>query len=483
VRFISHLFSSFHLGFLLTLLALATVLPAVTAGPLKPLASNPRYFTDGSGKAIFLTGSHTWANFATDQGNTEFDYDGYLDFLVAHNLNFFRGWMWDLPHSNQAFNGGPFDWKPLPWLRTGPGLATDGKPKFDLSQFDQSYFDRVRTRVIQARDRGIYVAIMLFQGYAWQFDRTVTDGFPLDGRNNINGIDAGPADAAATLQFGDVTRVQEAYVSKVIDTLIDLDNVLYEIANEAAPHSTLWQYHMIDYIHRYERTKSAQHPVGMTFQYKGGTQEDLYASPADWISPDCTEEFRENPPPADGSKVIVMDTDHGYGWKILKADGPAKHQAWAWRNFCRGNHTLFMDPYLARPTGNTAPRNQPLGVNPREPYFGLRPDPYWEPLRTTLGQTRAYALKINLAEMAPRGELSSTGYCLAHPDREYLIYHPGPDRGFTVNFGPGTYTFEWFNPSTGLLVNSGELNIVVQGQQNFAAPFSGPAVLHLKRAN
>src|SRR5271163_2868509 len=31
-------------------------------GPLRILASNPRYFTDGSGKAIYLAGSHTWAN-------------------------------------------------------------------------------------------------------------------------------------------------------------------------------------------------------------------------------------------------------------------------------------------------------------------------------------------------------------------------------------------------------------------------------------
>lgn len=30
---------------------------------LKRLPSNPRYFTDNSGKAIFLTGSHTWENF------------------------------------------------------------------------------------------------------------------------------------------------------------------------------------------------------------------------------------------------------------------------------------------------------------------------------------------------------------------------------------------------------------------------------------
>ena len=32
------------------------------AAPLRVLSSNPRYFTDGSGKAVYLTGSHTWSN-------------------------------------------------------------------------------------------------------------------------------------------------------------------------------------------------------------------------------------------------------------------------------------------------------------------------------------------------------------------------------------------------------------------------------------
>jgi hypothetical protein len=32
------------------------------ADPLRPHPSNPRWLTDGSGRAIVLTGSHTWEN-------------------------------------------------------------------------------------------------------------------------------------------------------------------------------------------------------------------------------------------------------------------------------------------------------------------------------------------------------------------------------------------------------------------------------------
>ncbi len=58
---------------------------------------------------------------------------------------------------------------PHPWSRTGPGKALDGKPKFDLRQFNDDYFTRLRERVKAAGDRGIYVAVMLFEGWGIQF--------------------------------------------------------------------------------------------------------------------------------------------------------------------------------------------------------------------------------------------------------------------------------------------------------------------------
>ncbi len=39
-------------------------------GQLKVHPSNPRYFTDGTGRIIYLTGSHTWSNFK-DMGKSE----------------------------------------------------------------------------------------------------------------------------------------------------------------------------------------------------------------------------------------------------------------------------------------------------------------------------------------------------------------------------------------------------------------------------
>ncbi len=442
-------------------ITVANTVSSGATGPLRVLASNPRYFTDGSGKAVYLTGSHTWANLV-DQGTTDppsaFDYTAYLNFLVAHNHNFFRLWTWTLPHANDVER--PFS-KPLPWPRVGPGTASDGKPQFDLNQFDQTYFDRLRARVIAAGQNGIYVSIMLFEGYDLQFMTQSNDGDPFANGNNVNGINCSGTCPHTLPQNAAVTAIEQAYLRKVVDTVDDLDNVLYEVANEAGPYSTTWQYSIINYVKQYEATKPKQHPAGMTFQYSGGTDSALTGSPAEWISP-----VDQLPAPADGSKVVVNDTDHSYNWSSMRSDGQVAQQKWAWENFAIGNNLLFMDPYLVVWSGRNAPGATTV-------------DPYWEVLRNALGRTRVYAQKMNLAAMTPQGVLSSTGFCLANTGAEYLAYQPSSGASFTVNLPAGTYSYEWYNPSSGAIVATG-LVTAGGGNQSFVAPFGGDAVLYLK---
>ncbi len=67
--------------------------------PLSVLASNPRYFSLDGETAIYLTGSHTWANLQ-DIGLIDtppFPYQEYLDFMQASNHNFMRLWMFEQP--------------------------------------------------------------------------------------------------------------------------------------------------------------------------------------------------------------------------------------------------------------------------------------------------------------------------------------------------------------------------------------------------
>jgi hypothetical protein len=436
-------------------------------GPLRRLEANPRYFTDGSGKVVLLTGSHNWHNFQ-DNGHRlpesqdpppAFDYDGYLDFLERHHHNFFRLWRWEAPKWTDAQPKGVIKYcRPHPWKRPGPGLAADGKPRFDLSAFDPEYFDRLRERVIKARNRGIYVSVMLFEGWEFQF----TDAWtyhPFHGPNNVNGVDADP-DGRGLLsnQLRDdpmgkkVLELQETYVRQVVDTVNDLDNVLYEVCNEAGPYSTQWQYHLIDVIHGHEAGKPRQHPVGMSYMHPGGTNAMLVASPADWISPSRVmpeEDYKEKPPAKYVGKVIVNDTDHLWG----HTGGDA---AWVWKSVTRGLNVLFMEELTSSPT-------------------------WQDSARAAMGQARRFAGHIDLAHMVPAPELAQTGYILADRGREYVAFQDGSQGEFWIDLtgAAGGFTVEWFDVMKGAALAGKPVE--GGGRRVFTTPFPGPAVVSLKQ--
>lgn len=454
-------------------IALATIAygqQAPAKGPLRVLESNPRWFADGSGRAVCLAGSHVWQSLqdngllirgAVSDPPPVFDYDAYLGFLRRHHHNFFRLWRWEVTKWTDKYNDGNVKYcRPHPWLRSGPGNANDGKPRFDLTKFDPEYFERLRSRVKKARDAGIYVSVMLFEGWALQF----TDGWenhPFHAPNNVNGVEAdlngdGIGLEYTTLEASEAGRrvreMQEAYVRKVVDTVSDLDNVLYEICNESHPQSTDWQYTMIRFVKAYEAQKGQQHPVGMTFQYRGGTNVTLFNSPADWISPnpgDQKQNYRDEPCASCTTKVVVNDTDHLWGHT-------GGDNIWVWRSFTRGLNVLFMEEILPSPT-------------------------WQDSARQAIGQVVRWARRVDLAAMKPEQSLSTTGYCLASRGTEYLVFQSNKGE-FNVDLGdaPGRFQAKWFDVNLdreipGKLVEGGST-------RTFTTPFPGPAVLHLKRA-
>jgi hypothetical protein len=460
---------------LLIALAVAATAAGPARGPLRPHPKNPRYFTDGSGKAIYLTGSHTWNNFqdggwaasgeAGHWSNNlgKFDFDGYLAFLKDHHHNFIR--LWTPENAADVGAGNPVE--PVAFVRTGPGNALDGKPKFDVTRLNQAYFDRLRERVIAARDRGIYVSVMLFDvwGLGLYGNLDSWKGHPFHKANNVNGIDGdtngdGKGLECHTLAIPAVTTAQDAYVRKIIDTVNDLDNVLYEIDNEGPGESKDWQYRLVKLIKDYEKGKPKRHPVGLTSI--SGTNKALFESDADWISPFTMEpipgeDYVGDPPAGTRAKVVIIDTDHLSN--NVQTQNRATH-VWVWKSFTRGLNPIYMDQ-LGEQGG---PACCPIS-------------PYADDVRRAMGHTHDYAEKIDLAAMTPHGEKSSAAYCLAS-ETECLVYQPR-DGAFTVELTPGTYAVEWFDPKAGKA--SAAADTKGGGKQSFTPPFNGDAVLYLKR--
>ena len=438
-------------------------------GPLRVHTDNPCWFARPDGQAVWLTGSHTWANFQERgvEGQTpDFDYDGYLDFLQRHGHNFIRLWAWEHGQWMQfAAKDVPVRYKPLPYQRTGPGEALDGKPKFDLTKFNDEYFRRLRHRVEQAGDRGIYVGVMFFQGFSLNNRGAKTQmgnawhGHPFHSANNVNGINGNPKGddfgyEVHELKIPEITRLQEAYVRKVIDTLGDLDHVLWEIGNECHGGSVKWQYQMIRFVKTYEATRPKQHPVGMTGAPIG--TKDLMASPADWISPPG-KDWLTDPPANDGKKVILVDNDHCDPWR-QDAD-------WAWKNLFRGHQFILMDGYIDFRIGSPG-----------------KPDPKWDVTRQAMGRARKLAEQIKLAGLVPNTKLASTGYCLASSAGVFrcAVYLPkGGEVSVDLSAVKGSLAAIWIEAESG---NSPAASDVIGGaRRQLAAPFAGPAILRLSQ--
>jgi hypothetical protein len=440
------------------------------SGPLRVHPKNPRYFADGNGRAILLTGSHMWNNLV-DMGRSDppaaLDFAAYLDFLNRYGHNFIRLWTWDsVTWDTRANRGLGKDFvhrvAPLPWARVGADKALDGQPRFDLNQFDPLYFERLHARVSEAGRREIYVSVMLFEGWglmhgnrgraapagwAWR-------GHPFHPDNNVNGINAGVkgdpnSGRPHSLGNRDANAIQAAYIRKVVDTVNDLDNVLYEVINEGGEQK--WDWWVVETLREYERGKPKQHPIGIT----GHGAEDvksMLASPADWISPGSRDGYKDDPPAWDGKKVSLLDTDHVWGI--------GGNQAWAWKSFLRGHNPLFMDPYDGE-------------------VLGKRFDPQWEPVRRSLGFARRLSLRVDLAAMTPHDELASTKYCLADPGAEYLVYVPRGNK-VTVDLTKAKrkLTVSWIDCTSG--ETRGGDAVSGNGKREFASPTAGDYVLHLR---
>jgi hypothetical protein len=488
--------------------------------------TNSRYFSVASDvaverRAVYLTGSHIWNNLHDGMGpgpdcaaSAEvFDYNAYLAFLKQRGHNFIRLWRWEQFRSQAAGGGYHLCMTPQPWARTGPGNANDGNPRFDLDSFDAAFFDRLRERVISAGKEGIYVAVMLFDGFALHLSPAPdnVEGHPFHSANNINGIGIRSIVDYQVLPIDPrIQAYQEAYVRNVIDTVHDLPNVLWEVANESSGggsadkgfatmlglddvpdwgDSTEWQYWVINVVKSHEREMGYHpHPIGMTMQFPVADQtkvnEPLFQSRADWISPGYDDEiftggrhpmapgsppsrWLDDPPAADGRKVIISDTDHF---------APGRGDAlWAWKAFLRGHHPILMDFGIIE------------GVSPADPSTsaapGIAPFAAFESARYAMGDTRRYADRVGLISMEPQGDLASTRFALVNPGEEYLVLQPDGGRSFTIDLAKGAYKVEWFAVDLRVTERVSDLRVEAAGPVEFTAPFTQAesAALYLKR--
>ncbi|MGH6690950.1 MAG: carbohydrate-binding protein, partial [Gammaproteobacteria bacterium] len=353
-------------------------------GPLVRHPLNRRYFLGTNStacKAVYLAGTEHRAN-VQDVGSNpypppQFDFAGAYPPAGAPLANFIRGWHWE--HSRWIRTSGPQDWIfPLPFPRTGPGNANDGKPRFNLNQYDGGYISRLQSRASTAASENMVLSLMLFQGFSVQQLDPGEQNWPNHPfrwesglpQNNVNSIDGDwvsptPCTKAncegaemQTLVAGKpaaVTNAQDNYVRQMATSLNGYKNILWEVSNESNLSSLPWQNYIAGVIRSHEDTTANRHLVWISAP-QGVTNLATFNSVGDVVSPSINQlainasgaeipqqagwpfkgqPYHDDPPATSGSKIVVLDTDHLKA-TCLNAQGGVLtwcNRGWVWRLF------------------------------------------------------------------------------------------------------------------------------------------------------
>lgn len=468
--------------------------------PLVQSVTNPLFFVSQgtTSPAIYLGGSQTWNSFqdlGNNGGNTALNFTNFVSFLTAHGHNATILWKKDLPQYCAWGAGGVWTIPDaeMPFVRSSTAGSSDGHNKFDLSTFNQAYFDRMKSRAQQLGAANIYAIVQLFDGLQLDGSRCGTtsptgDGYPYTGVNNINSIDDGyssgtTGDASMTAAGipNSTTAFQVAYMKKMVDTMVGVPNVIWEISEEAPDSSTAWHSYMISQLQAYEATKPYVHPILFpTLNVSGSSDSTLYNSNATMVAPKA--EF-----PAvggncgsgtPGCKVVYNDSDHSYF--NLPNESTQANRAFVWENFTNGNNIAIMDPYFIFWSAS----NRNLCDGDTQPQFGVcssTPDPRYNNLRDNIGQIVSYANKsLQLINMTPQPSLASTGFCIANNTTlggsQFLVYSPNGG-SFTVNLSnqtSRTINVEWYNPVAETITDVAPIT-GGSSAQSFTPPWNGTA--------
>jgi PA14 domain len=313
-------------------LLLATILPAVSPGPLALHPKNPHYFLFRGKPTILITSAEHYGAVI----NTDFDYARYLQTLAADGLNLTRLWVGPYCEPVGAFGITDNTLAPkadkviFPWARSDkPGYANGGN-RFDLGKWDDEFFKRLKGFVVQAGKAGVIVEVNLFCPY---YEESMWKLSPFHEANNVNGVGKLSRTDVYTLdKSGPLLKIQEEMVRKIVGELKECDNIYFEICNE--PYFggvTLdWQHHIAETIATAERECPHKHLISQNIaNYAAHVAKPHpavsifnfhYASPPDAVTWNyaLNKVIGDNETGFRGTKDLAYRTE---GWDFLLAGG------------------------------------------------------------------------------------------------------------------------------------------------------------------
>lgn len=392
------------------------VMLANAQSPLSVSTESPYYFQDAGGKPLVLIGDYTWDIFS----DKRFDYKRLFDTLQARGLNLARLWLWKM------YEWYPKDRSPnmIPYLRTGPGTANDGKPKYDLDKFNPAFFHRLKQVCNAARKRGIHLQLMLMD--AWMLKHDYLWRLAAYNRNNnINHVDGdlghtgvGTDGKRGFCSMGNplLYRYQKAFVRKVVETVNRFDNVFFEIANENY-YNEEWELSLCRYIKTIEHDMPKQH---LTIRLDFPSHHYVVQS---WDPATVHKKIMEKR----ALKVpLIFDTD----WMITKDDNKVRKAAWS--AIASGAHFDFMDGYFTYLKDSVI--EDPIPA-----------------LHRQIGYMARFIKKISPWNLLPCDSLIRKGKAFAMADTSMLFAYLPEGGMVTLNLSAmrNKTIGQWYNPRSG----------------------------------
>ncbi|MGE5448560.1 MAG: hypothetical protein ACM3PR_09350 [Bacteroidales bacterium] len=424
---------AFHLA---TLFFLTGTTLSAQVKPISLHPQNSHYFLyNGKPTVLITSGEHYGAVM-----NPDFDYKIYLKTLQKDGLNLTRTMSGAYFEPSGAFNitkntMGPDPQKYLcPWKRASDGI------KFDLSQWNEAYFSRLKDFMGEAQKRGVIVELSLFCPF---YEDTQWVLSPFNSKNNVNGLgDISRNDVYTIDKNKGLLAVQEKMVRKLVDELKGFPNLMYEISNE--PYFggiTLdWQEYISKVITDAEKSFVYKHLI--TQNIANGSQKIDHPNPLVSVF-----NFHYATPPVTvtlnyGLNKVIGNNETGFnGTK----DSTYRKQTW---EFILTGGGLFNNLDYSFTTDHEDGTFQ---------YPATQPGGGSVAYRRQLSYLKKFMDSFNFVAMKPdttvyAGSLTVKNklIVLSQPGKQYAMYlMDGKQVNPEIQLPKGNYSLEWINPLNG----------------------------------
>jgi len=219
--------------------ALARLSPGLTLEKV----GTPEVYFSRQGKPLLSFGG--MSDFIFYAAPDAFDYERWADWAAGHGMNHVRAYppmSWRFIEKFARDNGGLPDNLRFPYRETSPGSR-----QFDLSQFDEAYWQRFRQQCEYLQSKGIVIHLLMVNGWQLEDNDRNWGGHFFNPDNNINSF----TDALAGDRLGfyhsvasgntGLVDAQQAWFRKMVEATADLDNVYYDLVHEIAENHQDWE--------------------------------------------------------------------------------------------------------------------------------------------------------------------------------------------------------------------------------------------------